>query len=626
MADQLANGCYGFVAGTIDSTQTSIVCQYFHNLPAVSLLTGHELHMTIEADLLAVQSYHEIIKVTNHTFNATTGEVTLTVLRGQRGTTAKAHLAGTFIKATADAKTLETLSHTLLMFETAFPTSGQAASSGFRAGDLGYRKSDGVLAGYSGTAWETLGGGAYVHTIAAADTPVGIRDIATYRCTGTNDEVVIAQAVNAAKANGGGRIEFLEGTFNIDAPITVTNPNNLYFNGKRGATRLIHRAGDAVFELVNSGSNVSFERLTFERRSTIAAGSTTLKGAIHFKSDYNNTLFVEHARIRSCLFRNYGTRDQIFQRMGAIYIGLGKHIKISHCIFQNDSEQSVANGGMGALQPNDVVYCESPVGSKSSENVEIAFCQFARAPRIQLARAGAVIGCVVHDDTSSYTNIGTTGGELMDLTVITLRGNYSRVVGNLFRIYTGQSFNGDGSGSSGYNGSFRGDCIRVLPDSNNTRIDAIMIRGNRIHGPFRHAICIGNVSSTDPITTFPGYCISGLIAGNDIFGVNRGATIMLSGAELYLVTGNRISGGNVAAIYIKSPDGTAQSGSKRCMAIYNYINHSFLATAERFVNAWKAEANTFDCTFTQNNCKDSFSGALTSNAGTNHNFTAGNVT
>lgn len=53
--------------------------------------------------------------------------------------------------------------------------------------------------------------------VAASDAPVGVKNIADYVCTGTNDEVVIQNAINALISSNKGCVRLSKGTFNIDA-------------------------------------------------------------------------------------------------------------------------------------------------------------------------------------------------------------------------------------------------------------------------------------------------------------------------------------------------------------------------------------------------------------------------
>jgi hypothetical protein len=72
--------------------------------------------------------------------------------------------------------------------------------------------------------------------VAAADAPQWVKDAATFVCDGTNDQVTIQAAVDAAFADGGGTVQLSQGIFPLAAPITL-----------HPMVKLIGMHGDQIF-------------------------------------------------------------------------------------------------------------------------------------------------------------------------------------------------------------------------------------------------------------------------------------------------------------------------------------------------------------------------------------------
>ena len=107
---------------------------------------------------------------------------------------------------------------------TTIPANG---STGFSKGGI-FMKTD-AASGYNGL-YSNFGTSTSslfeaVTTAKSFTATVGFAD-ADYICTGTNDDVVIQQAINDVSALGGGNIAFQDGTYNLSATIVV--PKNAY--------------------------------------------------------------------------------------------------------------------------------------------------------------------------------------------------------------------------------------------------------------------------------------------------------------------------------------------------------------------------------------------------------------
>lgn len=69
-------------------------------------------------------------------------------------------------------------------------------------------------------------GGSYFRLIAAADSSQDVKEKADYVCDGSQDQVEIQEAINAAQLEGGGVIQLSEGSFSLTSPIIINGTTN----------------------------------------------------------------------------------------------------------------------------------------------------------------------------------------------------------------------------------------------------------------------------------------------------------------------------------------------------------------------------------------------------------------
>lgn len=69
-------------------------------------------------------------------------------------------------------------------------------------------------------------GGSYYRLIAASDASADVKSKADYVCDGSQDQVEIQTAINAAQLEGGGVIQLSEGSFNLSTPIIINGTTN----------------------------------------------------------------------------------------------------------------------------------------------------------------------------------------------------------------------------------------------------------------------------------------------------------------------------------------------------------------------------------------------------------------
>ncbi|MFZ3592316.1 hypothetical protein [Streptomyces sp. BH104] len=97
--------------------------------------------------------------------------------------------------------------------------------------------------------------GAYY--VAASDAPAKEKARADYACDGTADDVQIQQAINAAKAVGGGIVQLSGGTFNCSATPTITGNTD-----EDNADTITLRGAGAQATTLNMAANVNGLELT----------------------------------------------------------------------------------------------------------------------------------------------------------------------------------------------------------------------------------------------------------------------------------------------------------------------------------------------------------------------------
>lgn len=88
--------------------------------------------------------------------------------------------------------------------------------------------------------------GAPIVTIAAVDSPLGMRQQADYQCDGTNDELTITQAIqdqryttSSYNNTPGHQLRLLPGTFYLAAPIIIDNYMSIIGSGKSTVLKLM---------------------------------------------------------------------------------------------------------------------------------------------------------------------------------------------------------------------------------------------------------------------------------------------------------------------------------------------------------------------------------------------------
>src|SRR6266567_4136675 len=98
-----------------------------------------------------------------------------------------------------------------------------------------------------------------VTLVAASNAPAAVKNVATYVCDGTSDDVEIQAALNAIPS-GGGMIILSQGTFNISASINLGSLTNIEVAGQGWGTVLKLNANTDAYIL---GSAAGCKRLIF---------------------------------------------------------------------------------------------------------------------------------------------------------------------------------------------------------------------------------------------------------------------------------------------------------------------------------------------------------------------------
>ena len=75
--------------------------------------------------------------------------------------------------------------------------------------------------------WTELAAATFYQLVAASDAPASVQSRAQYVCDGTADDVQIQAAIDAALAEGGGRIILSAGTFNLAAQLVLAGADDV---------------------------------------------------------------------------------------------------------------------------------------------------------------------------------------------------------------------------------------------------------------------------------------------------------------------------------------------------------------------------------------------------------------
>lgn len=204
------------------------------------------------------------------------------------------------------------------------------------------------------------------------------KNTADYCCTGTNDQTVIQQAIDALPSTGG-KIVLLEGTYNISGQITVNKPN-VTICGMGNSTVLNCKQGIWGITATQPNFTVANLKMTFET--------------------YNSTSICIYASGSRCKFENLDLSN------AAYGINCGGGHSIIHNVTATDNNINIHLGSTY----NIVSDCYSEDAKETGIRVE-GICNI-------------VTGCHI-SGAGTYGILVTSGGESKVADNIIIRDSYS---------------------------------------------------------------------------------------------------------------------------------------------------------------------------------------------------------
>ena len=148
---------------------------------------------------------------------------------------------------------------------------------------------------------EAIGVNQYNVLIAASDAPDKIKSIADIVCSGTDDNLIITNAITSLRSLGGGIIQLSPGTFNFGQVIQINNVSGVELCGCGYSTK-INRTNPLALEAINGSSNctirgINFGTHTLSLLSTINVYDCWVGGTFYHEYTHNNNIkYIEPAQ------------------------------------------------------------------------------------------------------------------------------------------------------------------------------------------------------------------------------------------------------------------------------------------------------------------------------------------
>jgi hypothetical protein len=257
------------------------------------------------------------------------------------------------------------------------------------------------------------GGGKEYATVvvAASNSHATGKATADFVCTGTNDETVIQQAVNAVAAVGGGRVVLLEGTYTFSTTagtkVSITAPTVI--EGQSGLGSTINLVGNAsgpavafdlsaplVLRQLNvSSANTNWTILRSHTNAAITLDQAMLSGTSTSIFDIQppdiTTPFVMSAcnvnmGVNNCTMGTLGTKRVVVTDCRFLNVGLVMKGTVARCLF----------GNSGVITTQLFVQSNDSIGT-DDDPLHVVQCQFSPASltthkSVVLRGRGSIIG------------------------------------------------------------------------------------------------------------------------------------------------------------------------------------------------------------------------------------------
>lgn len=408
--------------------------------------------------------------------------------------------------------------------------------------------------------------------VAASDARQEIRDLADFRCDGTNDHVEIQSAVDALPATGG-RVQLTEGTFSFNTEGSsnhhVLVPDYTTVAGTGRGTVIEMYGSASTYSSMNGFALSGYS--TLRDMSIDLSNVTSPSGTGNFFAVAGNV----HEHITGIRFAGLNASSTNL----AVYVNAGQYNRVDTCQFFEFSRAVVGSGlGVWGAQGVVVSACMFSGGNSSYEATGVL------ASGWTTVQASTFYGCHVETSSNGNSVIGCWfddfGGSCEIL--LKLQGSFGVIVGN--RLYGAAGRNSitcDAANAASYltfaNNLVYGDM--VLDNSN---LHGISIVGNTWYD--------GGIKSDTGATAYEIQEVR--IVDNAIGGYNflgdgfvqfTGTNRVINGLE---ISHNRIQTNNPGNLIDVDFDNTPASSDEQGFGIL--INDNFLLVDEDTGSAGKA--------------------------------------
>ena len=209
------------------------------------------------------------------------------------------------------------------------------------------------------------------------------KNTADYCCTGTNDQTVIQQAIDALPATGG-KIVLLEGTYNISGQINVNKPN-VTICGMGNNTILKAAKSSSTLTMLRCGTHSGFKIsnlvMDFENNSSAdcigiqlyVSGHSTIEtisilnnkgnGIEWYKCDYTRFNGVSFVNVRQCIWDRGYNHSSIFSGViidtatnGIVLETNSELNQIDGCIVRYATGKGISSDSAYTMINDNIVY------------------------------------------------------------------------------------------------------------------------------------------------------------------------------------------------------------------------------------------------------------------------------
>lgn len=204
-----------------------------------------------------------------------------------------------------------------------------------------------------------------------------------YECTGTNDQTVIQQAIDALPSTGG-KIVLLEGTYNISGTITIKKQNvTLQGLGRNVILKMATSTSDVNMFDISSATGLVISDIAIDCANNTGGGSTAIKlyssdhviiervnitnakgnGVEWFNCNYTRFSDVSFINVRQCVWDRGSNHSSTFGNIvidtvtnGIVLIASSTLNKIFDCIVRKATDCGIKSDAAYTMINDNIVY------------------------------------------------------------------------------------------------------------------------------------------------------------------------------------------------------------------------------------------------------------------------------